>query len=203
MVASYKLLDTLPTFAEMSETMSDLKSHGEKAAVLLGAAYLEQCLEQLLVAAFKPLTEAEHNGLFAYPSGGFLKDYSAKVRLCYAMGLIEPETRDALKLIGQIRNVFAHTLHKIGFDHELVVADCQKLIDTPFFVIKMSLDEPEFFKELLRTTSGKAFDIYTRACEALYAGLLGAILIQLGDKDHSGGLVPWLKGVDLGDHDDQ
>ena len=195
MGASSKLLKTLPSFEEMSAIMTDLRSQGEKAAVLLGASYLDQCLEKLLVASFRPLSKKEHNGFFE--GNGILASYSAKVQLCWAMSLIEPETRDALALIGQIRNVFAHTLHTITFENELIAEDCKKLAVTPFLVIKMSLDDPESYRDIL-TTKGNAFDIYAKACEALYTGLLGAILVQLGSTDHTGGSVQWLKGVDLG-----
>jgi hypothetical protein len=41
--------------------------------------------------------------------------------------LVGSEEYQALLLINAIRNTFAHSLHKVDFDHELVAKDCEQL----------------------------------------------------------------------------
>ena len=65
--------------------------------------------------------------MFDGAGGGILCTFSAKIRIAYAMKLIHKKVYEALILINEIRNVFAHSLHKIDFNHELITKDCRKL----------------------------------------------------------------------------
>jgi hypothetical protein len=65
--------------------------------------------------------------MFDGGQNAILGTLSAKIRVAYATRLLEqPVYRDLLRL-AEIRNVFAHSLHRVTFEHDLVVHDCNKL----------------------------------------------------------------------------
>jgi hypothetical protein len=125
--ASRKLLKDLPSEEEMAEIVSDLKSHGPQATAVMGAAYLEHVLEVYLRTVFKPLSKNDDTRMFDGAAGGILGGFSNKIRIAYAMGLIHENPYKTLLLINDIRNVFAHSLHKIDFENDLLAEDCERL----------------------------------------------------------------------------
>lgn len=111
----------------MADIVSDLKSHGPQATAVMGAAYLEHVLEVYLRTVFRPLSKSEDMRMFDGAAGGILGTFSNKIRIAYALGLIHQNPYKILLLINDIRNVFAHSLHKIDFDHALLAEDCERL----------------------------------------------------------------------------
>jgi len=158
--SSRKLLKELPSEEKMSEIMVDLTAHGPQATVIMGAAYLEHALELLLRAKFIVLTKADDRRIFDGASGGILGSFSAKIRIAYAMQLLHENPYKALLIINDIRNVFAHSLHKVDFDHELVRKDCislKKISPALTFsagVTRSLLDDPQ--------------EIYSKIVQMLY-----------------------------------
>jgi hypothetical protein len=65
--------------------------------------------------------------MFDGSANGILGTTSNKIRVAYATKLIEPDLYADLMLINEIRNVFAHSLHKPDFSHTFVQADCSRL----------------------------------------------------------------------------
>lgn len=132
MAASKKLLlKGLPPDEKMKDTFDRLSRATDQAAALTGAAYLELLLEKLLTASFRPLSEGDTRRMFDGSGNGILCTLSSKIRMAYAIGVIDDEMYGDLKLINDIRNVFAHTLHDVDFNHELIKADCSKLSYEP------------------------------------------------------------------------
>jgi hypothetical protein len=125
--SSKKLLKNLPTEQEMNEIVAGLVKQDHRAMVLMGGAYIEYSLERLLRASFRELSKDDDNRMFDGAAGGILGSFNAKIRVAYATGLIAEEACSRLTLICDIRNVFAHSLHKVDFDNPLVVADCNRL----------------------------------------------------------------------------
>lgn len=77
----------------------------DRAIVIIGSSYLETILEHILIEFF-PENEKEVDVLLNYDKP--LGTYSNKVRMIYCLGLIEKKVMNDLKLIGKIRNRFAH-----------------------------------------------------------------------------------------------
>jgi hypothetical protein len=125
--ASRKLLKDLPSEEEMAKIVIDLKSHSHQAAAIMGAAYLEHVLEVYLRTVFRPLSKNDDTRIFDGAAGGILGTFSSKIRIAFALGLLPEEDYKVLLLINDIRNVFAHSLHKIDFDHSLLTEDCERL----------------------------------------------------------------------------
>jgi hypothetical protein len=159
--ASKKLLTELPSKEEMDKILRTLNRSGDKAAALLGAAYLESELEQLLSAFFRPLGKEDRNRMFSPQQRGVLSTFDAKIRVAYAAKLLHVNAYHALLLIAGIRNVFAHSLHDVDFKHPLVVHDCQRLAAISANLgdsAKIAPDSP-------------AIDIYSGIVRTLYVSL--------------------------------
>jgi hypothetical protein len=125
---SKKLLRELPTVDEMHTRFFELWDAPDHVTAITGAAYLDSILENLIAASFRRLSDEDYTRMFSGAAGGILGSASAKIRLAYANKLIEDEAvYHDLKLINDIRNVFAHSLHRVDFNNDLIKADCLKL----------------------------------------------------------------------------
>ena len=71
--------------------------------------------------------------MFDGASNGILGLFSSKIRVAYAMRMIDAKMYNDLLLINDIRNVFAHSLHNVTFEHKLVSEDCRKFSGLPDF----------------------------------------------------------------------
>lgn len=95
----------------------------DRAIVIIGSAFLETILEHILIEFF-PEDEKEVPVLLSYDKP--LGTYSNKVRMIYCLGLIEKKVMQDLKLIGKIRNRFAHDL-SVSFDDKDIIDWCKQL----------------------------------------------------------------------------
>src|SRR5438132_7299919 len=77
----------------------------DRVLAIVGAAYLDSLLEELLRSVFvENKEEADH---LLSPDRA-LGSNGSRYQLAYCLGLIEKEQRDDLKMIARIRNAFAH-----------------------------------------------------------------------------------------------
>jgi hypothetical protein len=98
--ASRKLLDQLPT-------------EDEKAAI---------------IASLRLMASDEDKRMFDGARNGILGTFSNKIRVAYALGLLPPEAYADLLIINDIRNAFAHSLHRnVDFNNDHIKDDCAKL----------------------------------------------------------------------------
>lgn len=95
----------------------------DRAIVIIGSAFWETILEHILIEFF-PEDEKEVEALFGYDKQ--LGSYSNKVRMIYCLGLIEKKVMQDLKLIGKIRNRFAHDL-TVSFADKDITDWCRQL----------------------------------------------------------------------------
>ncbi len=125
--SSKVLLKELPSEEKMAQTVDALQKYGHQTTALMGAAYLEHALEFVLASKFRPLDKEEYARMFDGAQGGILGGFAAKIRISYAANLLAPKPYHALLLINDIRNVFAHSLHRVSFNNKHVKRDCEKL----------------------------------------------------------------------------
>ena len=125
--ASRKLLDSLPSGKEAGEIIWNLAKRDHYALAMLGASYLNSALERLLMAHFVPLSPDDQRRMFDGAANGILGTLSNKIRLAYAIDLLEDDEYGDLIIINDIRNVFAHSLHEINFENNNITDDCNKL----------------------------------------------------------------------------
>jgi hypothetical protein len=125
---SKKLLKELPSDAEMKATMLGMLRHADdKAAAITAAAHLEYALEIMIKAFIRPLNGDDERRMFDGAAGGIIGGMSSEILMAFALKLISEDQYRDFKLINDIRNVFAHTLHRVDFNNEDIKADCKKL----------------------------------------------------------------------------
>jgi len=95
----------------------------DRAIVIIGAAFIDTILEHILIEFF-PEAEKEVDNLLKYDKP--LGTYGSKIKMLYCLGLIEKMVMDDLKLIGNIRNKFAHNLF-VSFEDEDINKLCRNL----------------------------------------------------------------------------
>lgn len=107
----------------------------DRAIVIIGGSFVDIILDHILLA-FLPEEDKEVERLLQYdqPLGSF----GNKVRVAYSLGLIEKVVKDDLKLVGKIRNRFAHDLYA-SFDDENIKSWCR---DLKWHKISMMMDPP-------------------------------------------------------------
>jgi hypothetical protein len=86
--------------------MADLVTEGsERSAVIVGAAQLDNVLEQFLITVLQP---GDDKKLFG--TRGPLSVTYSKISIAYRLGVIDADVERALELVRRIRNDFAHSL---------------------------------------------------------------------------------------------
>ena len=132
-----------PKLEEQGAISADLRSYSDAGAALIGASYVDDALQNLLLTKFVPLGTEEFTRLFDGSAGGIVGTFSAKVRIGYAMGLYGPITHAELLLLNDIRNAFAHSLHKLDFSVAQVKEDCAKFtLIKQFWKHQIGIDFP-------------------------------------------------------------
>lgn len=95
----------------------------DRAAAILSASYLETLLEQFLRVHLIQSRVVDE----MFQGNGPLASFSARIALCYALGLISEEIYRDLTLIRRIRNHFAHNIEKASFQDPVVQSRCSEL----------------------------------------------------------------------------
>lgn len=99
---------------EHEQFIDEFVSESDRAAVVLGAAKLDDLLMRALIAFMLPSTRGEDE-LFA--QGKPLRSFGLKIDLAYRLGVITEQFRNALHLIRKLRNTFAHNLEGCTLDN--------------------------------------------------------------------------------------
>ena len=97
--------------ASMDEEFEDAP---DRVVAILGGAYLDILVDQLLRAAFVNDDKEAEKLVGIY---GPLGANGSRCRLAYCLGLISAQERDDLAAIAKIRNAFAHKYDVASFDH--------------------------------------------------------------------------------------
>jgi hypothetical protein len=95
----------------------------DRALAIVGGAFLDTLLENILVE-FLVDDEKEVSELLRYDQP--LGTYSGRIRAAYCLGLLRKTIRDDLRLVGKIRNRFAHDL-SVSFSKEPIRSWCSSL----------------------------------------------------------------------------
>jgi hypothetical protein len=106
---------------DFSDSFREEKS--DRAVAIIGAAYLDALLEHTLIS-FMVDDEKEVQKLLQHD--GPLGTFGGKITAAYCLGLIGTIIRDDLRLVGKIRNRFAHDL-RVSFDDEAIRSWCLSL----------------------------------------------------------------------------
>lgn len=102
---------------------NELGSVDERATAIIGGAFLDSILENTL-RNFMVDDEKETKRLVSFD--GAMGTYSNRTTAAYCLGLICKTVRDDLRVVGRIRNKFAHQL-EASFDTEPIREWCFSL----------------------------------------------------------------------------
>jgi DNA-binding MltR family transcriptional regulator len=98
------------------------------AIAIIGAELVNGALEARLLGCFRQLDEkTERPAIFSYEKNGPLADFSARIKIAYALKLFGSQTRDDLESIGHIRNLFAHHPDVHSFSVPEIAKECDGL----------------------------------------------------------------------------
>jgi DNA-binding MltR family transcriptional regulator len=123
-VGKSRKLELLKT-EDVESFMAEFGKESDRAAVVLGGAFLDAQLERTLRAFIVDDSKAADAAFD--PFGGFAGSFGARIRMAYLLGLLAPTEYDDLCTIQKLRNDFAHRLQGISFSDESVAARCQNL----------------------------------------------------------------------------
>lgn len=101
-----------------------LNTGTDLAAVLVGAAFLDQCLGALLRARF---LKSSVSTRLLEPARGILGQFSARADLAYALGLLRKSIYQDVQKIGEIRNRFAHSHFGMTLADDEIAPLCDEL----------------------------------------------------------------------------
>lgn len=110
-MSTYPLMHPAATYAgdHAGKLAGKLVKEGERGAVLLGAARIDQALESLLKRTLLPNVGGDDN---LFDPDRPLGTFSSKIALTYRLGLIDKSVEHALQMIRKIRNEFAHSFEE-------------------------------------------------------------------------------------------
>ena len=120
------------------EFRNELLGPNDRACALVGAAYVERNLLCLVQAKMRAFTKKESNALF-FDERAILKTFAARAEIAYALDAISKEEKTTIDSIRRIRNVFAHAIRPITFEHELIAAVCKTLPYSKTATLEVSL----------------------------------------------------------------
>jgi hypothetical protein len=124
-----------------------LRSETDRACAVLAVTLLDSMLEKLLRK-----TMIKGADLQLFQPQGPLSSFSAKIELCFSMGLIAKDEYDELHLIRKIRNHFAHLVnHRLRFWSPVVRAKVFSLRWPRFFIgLAKELTDSKEYKKFRR-----------------------------------------------------
>jgi hypothetical protein len=124
-----------------TEFVQEFKTPSDRAAVILGVARIDLCLYHLLQRVLRPNTSKSDELL---EGDSPLSTLSARINVCYRMGLIDPEFARCLHLIRKTRNIFAHETSGSTLNSGSHRDRVRELV-TPFLAIKAFVGFRDYF----------------------------------------------------------
>lgn len=97
-----------------NEFLKEFQGESDRAAAVLGAAFLDIHLERLLESFF---VEGHPKITSEVLDRGSAGTFAARIKMALCLGLLTEEEYADLELIREIRNAFAHDLQGVAFSN--------------------------------------------------------------------------------------
>lgn len=110
--------------SELEKINKSLRDETERGCVVIGAAFLDEKLEELLS---KVTAGSNKQKKSLFDATGPLGTFSGKTRIAYCFGLISDEAHHDLNVIRAIRNDFAHLSTSISLRDREMASKCASL----------------------------------------------------------------------------
>ncbi len=111
--------------AEFEPFYEEFVTETDRAAVILGAAKIDDILSRILVARLVCAVDEKSDELLS--ANAPLGTMSARIDMVFRLGLISKDLRRFLHLIRKVRNTFAHDLEGCSFETPSVKCQTQEL----------------------------------------------------------------------------
>jgi len=148
--------------ADDENTMRDelfeaLSRESDRGLILVSASYLNDALERLLRARFSMEHKKSKSMIDPlFNTFGPLSTFSSKIKISYAIDLIERWVYRDLEILRKLRNEFAHSIGPAVFDSDKVVKLTEKLVGADHAVTVMERKKPEAVKLPKKQAAKKA-----------------------------------------------
>lgn len=165
---------------QISKLFESLKEESDRAAAVLGVAFLDALLEDAIATRF-----VEQFDRRIFESEGALATFSRRIALARAMGWIHQDTAIDLGIVRKVRNAFAHDYsHELSFASEKInsllqslttVAAAREALAPLFSWDKLSQEQRTVLDEAKRnvTEPRRAFYIAVLALSHAISGVRG------------------------------
>ena len=114
---------------EHLSVIEEIKKQSDRAAAILAVSFLEDRLAALLQAR---LVDEPKIVRKMFSGSGPLATFSAKIDMCFLLGIIEKSRHRELHLVRNIRNKFAHGLEALTFETPEIRDQCETLAPPVF-----------------------------------------------------------------------
>lgn len=105
-----------------------LSEESDRGAVIILVSIIDDVLAAALERKMVPLNSDEKARLFGFDAP--LGSFSARIKMAYALGVIDKDDRDDLNVMRAMRNACAHSRGGLSFDDE-VLRHAMALLVTP------------------------------------------------------------------------
>ena len=125
-----ELIRRFPTTGIETDDIAKALYEGEsdRGCALIAGAVAENALESIIRVHLVPMSKTKLDELFA--AEGVLSSFSAKIKIAFALGFIDPPLRDHFDKMREIRNAFAHAKIAIDFKNPIIRRACVGLLDS-------------------------------------------------------------------------
>ena len=140
---------------DANELLDDIGNESDRSAITILAAVIEDALTLELAKLMRKFEDDnDFNEMFG-PNGP-LGTFSSKIRLSYALKIVDRQSRDQLGVIRELRNAAAHSQRPISFEVVQIQNVCLRM-----FAETMD----PFFHE--RLAKGKMRETFSMECLAI------------------------------------
>jgi hypothetical protein len=127
-----------------SQVTKELNSESERACAIVGGAYLDDLLGELVELYLVENADASPDLLDSGNGNAPLGTFGARILIAYAVGLLPKDKTDALRKIKKIRNKFAHDL-TLSFNEPSIAKLCEGLSPVTTDLFKSERTSKEIF----------------------------------------------------------
>lgn len=112
---------------ELNSFLKEFQNETDRAAAILGVAYLEDVLSQLFKKIFINNEKFIEENVLGDSRNVVLDTFSKKIATSYALGLLREKEYKDLEIIRRIRNKFAHSMKHLSFEQGAIRDQCLAL----------------------------------------------------------------------------
>lgn len=137
----------------------ELSGESERACAIVGVAYLDDLLGQVLENYLLENTSAYHDLINPENINAPLSSFGARITAAYGTGLLSEVDLEVMRILKKIRNLFAHNI-KLSFRDDKVISRCnrlEELLNSSFEDMRYTSDAPgprEIFQSSIAYYSG-------------------------------------------------